>query len=418
MPTNRLVLSLAAVATLGVYSSLHGQAFTSVVAFGDSLSDTGNFAQLSKDHYFLEIPGPLADYTVGRFTDGFDTFPAARRYKGVWVEQLAASLPEKPKVQASLDGGEDYAYGGALSTTGTTSISFGPFNLFTDTVKDTRLQVSTYLATKPKITDKTLFVLWSGSNDLLAIPAGASEAEAEAAVKTAVEENLASVQRLVAAGATEILVPNLPPLGEVPELNTNTTLSAEATAAALAYDEALEAGLTALEKASPGKSLHVYVLDTYSLFESLVMSPSLYGLENVRNSAQWQGVDPDTWLFWDELHPTTAGHHLLAESAKDLLTQTAASETALTLGASKASAGEKVTVSAKVTGAGKTPEGVVTFYVGGVPFAAEALNAAGVAEAKYVAGAKSESAYELTAHFAGDAVHRASTSAAGKVTVQ
>ncbi len=418
MPISRNVLLPLALATLAAAPFAHAQAFTSVVAFGDSLSDTGNFAKLSKDHYFLEIPGPLADYTAGRFTDGTDTSPAARIYKGVWVEQLAASLPEKPAVEASLNGGADYAYGGALSTSGTTNISFGPFDLFSDTVKDTGLQVSTYLATKPKITSKTLFVLWSGANDLLAIPAGSSAAAVAAAVKTAAEENVASLQRLISAGATEILVPNLPPLGETPELNANATESAEATAAALLYDDVFEAALAALPKANPGKALHLYVLDTFSLFRSVVADPALYGLANVKNSAQEQPIDPDTWLFWDDLHPTTAGHHLLAEGARNLLTQTEASATALTLSADKVLPGAKVAVSAKVSGSGKTPEGIVTFYAGAVPFAAAELNVSGVAEAKWTAGLKSAAPSGLTAHFAGDSVHTASVSAMENVTVQ
>ncbi len=32
-------------------------------------------------------------------------------------------------------------------------------------------------------------------------------------------------------------------------------------------------------------------------------------------------VDPDTYLFWDDLHPTTHGHNILATAADKLLTQ-------------------------------------------------------------------------------------------------
>jgi len=58
----------------------HAQDYTSIVIFGDSLSDTGNDAYLSHHKYGVRIPGPYADYTDGRFTDGDDTIPVARKY--------------------------------------------------------------------------------------------------------------------------------------------------------------------------------------------------------------------------------------------------------------------------------------------------------------------------------------------------
>ena len=91
----------------------HAQDYTSIVVFGDSLSDTGNFADLTQAKYLVRIPGPDADYTDGRFTDGDDTLPMAQKYFGVWIEQFAAMLPSKPRIMNSLDGGTNYAYGDA-----------------------------------------------------------------------------------------------------------------------------------------------------------------------------------------------------------------------------------------------------------------------------------------------------------------
>jgi len=77
----------------------HAQEYTSIVVFGDSLSDTGNVAHLTNAKYGERIPGPDADYTDGRFTDGADTLPAAQKYFGVWIEQFAAMLPSKPSIK-------------------------------------------------------------------------------------------------------------------------------------------------------------------------------------------------------------------------------------------------------------------------------------------------------------------------------
>src|ERR1700712_2452351 len=94
----------AALFTLVLSPFAIAQSYTSILVFGDSLSDTGNFAHVTKDQYLVRIPGPIVDYTDGHFTDGADTKPAAVNYNGIWIEQLAATFPAKPPVTNSLDG--------------------------------------------------------------------------------------------------------------------------------------------------------------------------------------------------------------------------------------------------------------------------------------------------------------------------
>ncbi len=48
--------------------------------------------------------------------------------------------------------------------------------------------------------------------------------------------------------------------------------------------------------------------------------PRRYGFVDTIDSAQGRsGVNPDQYLFWDDLHPTTGGHHDLANEANRLL---------------------------------------------------------------------------------------------------
>jgi outer membrane lipase/esterase len=123
----RLLLCLCSALLISFTAVLaHAQDYTSIVVFGDSLSDTGNFADLTQAKYGVRIPGPEVDYTDGRFTDGDDTLPAAQNYFGVWIEQFAAMLPSKPLIKNSLDGGTNYAYGDAKNGNGTATINFGP----------------------------------------------------------------------------------------------------------------------------------------------------------------------------------------------------------------------------------------------------------------------------------------------------
>ena len=315
MPHSRRLTSiLAAGLLLFAAIAANAQAYTSIVIFGDSLSDTGNDATLSAAAYTVnaQVPGPATGYNNGRFTDGLDTSPAARSYTGVWVEQLAAQLAAKPAIKNSLAGGTDFAYGFATTGTGTSVFAYGPGNALAFNVNNMGLQLSTYLATNPTITNKTLFVIWGGANDLLA----ATATNATQVVTQAVTNELGIMQQLINAGATDFLVVNLPPLGLVPRNNTSATTSIPATQLSAAYDSALAGALTTVPASNPGKTLHVFQLDTYTLFNTLVGPPIYKGLANVTSSSQGNTtINPDTYLFWDDLHPTTYGHSLVAAAA-------------------------------------------------------------------------------------------------------
>ena len=312
----RLLICLLSVL---LFSSTAAQTFaqdyTSIVVFGDSLSDTGNVADLTQAKYGVRIPGPVADYTDGRFTDGVDTVPAAQTYFGVWVEQFAATLPAKPVIKASLDGGTDYAYGFATTGSGTGVFTFGPSDSLSVNVNNIGQQVADYLATKPKINEKALFIIWGGANDILIATS------LDDVIQAAIHQAL-NIQTLIDAGATQFIVPNLPPLGLIPRLNGSPTTSVPATQASILYNEVLTASLAILRDFNPRKHLNLFQLDVFALFNRIVASPSRYSLTNVTTSSQGiPAIDPDTYLFWDDLHPTTRGHNILAVTAGRIISR-------------------------------------------------------------------------------------------------
>ena len=300
--------------------------FTKIVVFGDSLSDTGNVAHLTYSKYGIRVPGPVADYTDGRFTDGFDTLPPAELYSGVWIEQLAESMPSKPEVKNSLDGGTDYAYGFATTGSGTTAFTFGPSNSLSVNVENIGRQITDYLATRPKITPKTLFVVWGGANDLI-------NATSEGQIIDAGINQTLNIQRLIDAGATQFIVPNLPPLGLVPRLNGSPATSIPATEASILYNAVLGSGVSLILDFNRARHLHIAQLDVFSLFNRIVAAPATYSLVNVTGSSQGMAVDPDTFLFWDDLHPTTHGHNILAVTAASILARSNCMNNAANLGA-------------------------------------------------------------------------------------
>jgi phospholipase/lecithinase/hemolysin len=306
-----LMKVLPALLVLVTAVAVPAQQYTKIVVFGDSLSDTGNDAVLSFLQFHVPIPGPAADYTFGRFTDGPDTLPPAMNYFGVWVEQLAAALPSHPMVVASLEGGTNYAYGFAKTGSGTTLLTFGPGDEFIY-VENVGQQIDDYLATHPTIDNHTLFVVWAGANDVL--EAGSARDVVDGALG-----EVQDIQRLIHAGATQFLVPNLPPLGLVPRFNTSATAAATANEASALYNTTLDAGVSLLPLLNFGRHLTITRLNTFSLLKQIVASPGSYGLSDVTGSSQAMVVDPDTYLFWDDLHPTTHGHNIVAMDALELI---------------------------------------------------------------------------------------------------
>ena len=374
------------------------QTYGSIVVFGDSLSDTGNDAALSKAKYTViaQVPGVASGYTDGRFTAGVDTTPAARNYQGVWVEQLAAKLAAHPAVVNSLSGGTNYAYGFATTAAGTSTLSYGPSNSLSISVNNMGQQVSDYLATRPTIPSNTLFVVWGGANDLL-------NAAASADIVNAVTRELALVQQLVAAGATDIVVPNLPPLGLIPRLNGSTATSVPATAAAQAFNQALAAGLTQLAAANAGRTLHLFPLDIYTLFNTIVGAPGTYGFTNVSSSSQGNTTaNPDAYLFWDDLHPTTFGHSLIAAAAFNLLGTPVRTTVSLTSSDTALNAGSTLRLTANVSTTTGTAMGTATFLDGSTVLGSALVTGSNsVATATFSTSTLAAGTHTLTAAFAG-----------------
>ena len=256
------LLLLLPVLLLLIAAAAQAQQYTKIVVFGDSLSDTGNDAVLSVLQFGVPIPGPVADYTLGRFTDGADTLPPAQNFFGVWVEQLAASLPSHPVVVASLEGGTNYAFGFAKTGSGTTLLTFAPG--FSIEVENVGQQIDDYLATHPQIDNHTLFIVWAGANDVL-------EAGSAGDVVNGAWDEVGDIQRLISAGATQFLVPNLPPLGLTPRFNPSPAAAATANTASALYNATLDAGVSLLPLLNFGRRLTINRLNTVALLRGIVV---------------------------------------------------------------------------------------------------------------------------------------------------
>jgi phospholipase/lecithinase/hemolysin len=307
-------LCLAAFAiSLVVACTPAAAAYTAIFAFGDSLSDAGNLFSESGSTI------PLAPYVNGHFSNG-----------PTWVEDLSQMLGlgvMKPFLTSN--DGTNYAFGDAQ--TGPTLINpFDPNSPFHIDLPD---QIAAYDLLNPKPVAGALYTLDIGANDIMNALEAFSEnkisyGEVETVVGQAETNTIASVKSLVALGARSLLFYEVPNLGLTPRFD-GMALQKDASSLAASFNAVVGQGLAGFKS----DGLRVFTLDTYDLLGEIKADPSKFGFANVSDPC-WTGgfSDPNSgtlcspnlddqnkYLFWDEVHPTAAGHLLTAEFALQAL---------------------------------------------------------------------------------------------------
>ena len=310
----RKICCMVAVAALFAATQSFGQApaFTKVIVFGDSLSDTGNVrARTSaKSSGAIDYPSHTFNYANGRFTNDTDTDPASHTYFGVWHEQLATLFLGVPAAKNSLGGGLNFAFGGATTMNGThDEVESTPVGDITITIDDMGKQMDDYFASN-LIDPNALYIVWGGSNDI-------RNDDSSASVTATVGRVGNFVSRLATAGAKYIMVPNVAPVGDTPQFS-GTPRGPTTNQAAAEYRKELAGSLAALQStlASQGFTPKIYQADEWADTVRIFSNGPRFGFTNITNPAQGNSsANPDQYIFWDDLHPTTAAHYRLALTA-------------------------------------------------------------------------------------------------------
>jgi phospholipase/lecithinase/hemolysin len=316
----RKLLSVIILLATPLLLKAQAPAFTQVIVFGDSLSDDGNIAHRARDAVGFSYPSSNFNYSDYRFTDDTNTTPAANLYRGTWHEQLEQTFLGLAVATNSLDGGTDYAFGGATTRDGTQDrtiidnpFPFGGGNVHI-TIDNMGKQITDYLA--GHATDaNALYILWGGGNDLF------DDYSAQNVTNTATRVGLLII-RLANAGARNFLVPNVPPLGAVPNSFGDPNRVAGLDQASANYRNQLNSAVGSVVSgfAGNGITIHIYTFDVWLDVIRVLGQPANYNFINTVDPAQGQsGVNPDQYLFWDDIHPTTGGDHELANEANRLL---------------------------------------------------------------------------------------------------
>jgi phospholipase/lecithinase/hemolysin len=305
--------------TIGILSAffitqpaLAAAPFTEIIAFGDSLTDVGNVAGLT-------VPGVspviFGYYQETHFSDNI-----------IWVETLANywGLPARTPGRTSTTlppnpTGNTWAWGGSEAAAGTVQ----PQGVI-EPIPNLLAEINEYILSNT-LNPNSLYTIWSGADNLLV---GGNFGPI--AAKKAVKAVKAAMQRLDLAGARHILVFNMPQLGDTPSAQAGGDISIFlADLYTHFYNKDLR---RTLKKLAKNKHFHanIYFVDIFSEILKVVTIvnrggtyvPSFFvpgppvAINNVKDEGltffQNTGYFPPNYLFWDDVHPTTQGHQVVA----------------------------------------------------------------------------------------------------------
>ncbi len=264
------------------------------VTFGDSLSDIGNL--------FTATGTPPPPYFNGRFSNG-----------RTWIEYLSPGQSGWTG-GATPTGGVNYAFGGSRTDN---LVGLPP---------GTVTQIGAFLAGGGTFGANDIVTMWAGANNIfqgIAIPANQNTAAMGAIATGAANDVVNQVNTLAGAGARTIVVLSLPDIGLAPNFNTSPA-SPLATFSVSTFNTTLKNGLATIASARPGT--RILQVNIAGLFSAAIANPSAFGFANVTNQCLTtvacvtasQAVQ-NTYLFWDGVHPTTAGHALVANAVSQYL---------------------------------------------------------------------------------------------------
>jgi phospholipase/lecithinase/hemolysin len=288
--------------------------FSGIVVFGTSLSDPGNAfvilgdASTPPDFMLNPLLIPSAPYARGghHFSNG-----------ATWVEQFARSVGLGDSVKAAL----------ATTDPGVTNYAVGAARAYNDGINfNLALQVDAFLQHSGGVAPAdALYVIEIGANDVRdSFQVYAGGGNGGPILEAALGSIAGNIQRLYAAGAREFLVWASPNVALTPALRSlGPAAGALATALTQTFNSGLSQVLAQLSFALPGTSFAR--LDAYQILNAIVADPAAFGLTNATTACVTPNDPPftckpaDAFLFWDGIHPTRAGHAILAQETSNVL---------------------------------------------------------------------------------------------------
>lgn len=287
--------------------------FDEIIAFGDSLSDVGNVAGVTVAGRSPVIYGY---YEESHFSDDI-----------LWIERLASywELPPRSTGRGmsntlpSVPDGNTWAWGGSEAGSGLVQ-----FPGITEPIPNLLSEIDQYLEYNTP-NGKILYSIWAGADNLLI---GGKFGPSSA--KKAADAVMSAMQRLQAAGACNFLIFNMPKLGDTPFAKSNPKIKIAADIYTDSFNYYLGKRLKDFRKSRKLEVSNIYFVDIYkelALVYRTVKNGSTYTpsfivpgptvlINNVSDEAlnyfKNTGTFPSDYLFWDDVHPTTQAHQVVA----------------------------------------------------------------------------------------------------------
>lgn len=282
------------VALVSLGSPAAAQTYSRLVVFGDSLSDNGNLYMATGNTTPASPP-----YYQGRFSNG-PTF----------AERLGFTTST---FMGPVTGSINMAFGGAR-----TDSQASPLGM--------RVQLQTYLGRGGKFGSSDLVSVLGGANNLFqGIAVAGASPNPTAAFAPVAQSAAADINFIVGsvaqAGAGTILVTNLPKLSLTPQFR-GTPGAPLADFGVTTFNTALQTGLAATAKANP--NTNIIQMDLFKIGDVVAANPTAFGVTNVTQACFNQTTmalcsNPDTYFYYDGVHPTAKGHAVMAALAMDYI---------------------------------------------------------------------------------------------------
>ncbi|ORY99411.1 GDSL lipase/esterase [Syncephalastrum racemosum] len=207
----------------------------------------------------------------------------------------------------------DYAYSGATEDNANVPRS----------APDVGQQIQNYQTHSPLNPTSTLYVLWIGTNDIHDIFVDTSTDDTTKYQKmqrvvSGIRSDMINLSSV--SGASQFLIMGLAPIDHLPLFGGASPADRDRlTQLILEYN----AQLQALTKELGQQRTSAVFFDSYSLFQALLSSPGEYNIADTvhackTDQSRCQSVQ-GRYLWWDDWHPTTLTHRVIAEDVYSIL---------------------------------------------------------------------------------------------------
>lgn len=329
------MLTMLALATPGLASAQ--LVFNSLVVFGTSVSDPGNaFTLLAHPRVDLYLESNVIQNKPPYDTLDESLVPSAPYAKGghhfsngdTWIEQFAQgrgyAADAGPAFQSNSSKARNYAVGGARASNYPARVNLSQ-------------QVQAFLTDVGQLPKAdALYAIEMGSNDvrdavvtffnvyLTTYDQAQATAAASAVLNNALNSIAGNIQTLYTHGARKFLVLNAARIDALPAV---TALGPQVSAVAANLTNGFNQGLafSVLAPLSGLPGIQIAQVDLAAQMSTVIQTPGNFGLTNViqpcitPNVAPFTCKQPDSYFFWDGIHPTKAVHAIISQRVADAL---------------------------------------------------------------------------------------------------